>query len=271
MIHPTAVIHPSAQLHPTVRVGAYSVIGEGVQVGRDTTIEPHVVVDGHTEIGERNHIFPGAAIGLEPQDLKYDGAPSGVKIGNDNRIREYVTVNRATRAGETTYIGNENLLMAYAHIAHNCTIEDRVVITNAVELAGHVRVESGARVGGVVGVHQFVHIGELSMVGGMSRIDRDVPPYMLVEGNPSRVRALNQVGLKRAGLVETDDGRAFKVLKKAFRLLYRSQLTLEEALQQLDLLPDTPQLQHLQQFLYCSMQPGRRGPIAGRRRIADGS
>ncbi|MDC0833702.1 acyl-[acyl-carrier-protein]--UDP-N-acetylglucosamine O-acyltransferase [Leptolyngbya valderiana BDU 20041] len=266
MIHPTAVIHPSAQLHPTVRVGAYSVIGERVKVGRDTTIASHVVVGGDTEIGERNHIFPGAAIGLEPQDLKYSGAASGVKIGNDNRIREYVTINRATQAGETTYIGNENLLMAYVHIAHNCTVEDRVVITNAVELAGHVRVEMGARIGGVVGVHQFVHIGQLAMVGGMSRIDRDVPPYMLVEGNPSRVRALNQVGLKRAGLVDAEDGQPFKVLKKAFRILYRSGLTLDESLEQLELLPETPQLHHLREFLRESLTAGRRGPIAGRRR-----
>lgn len=266
MIHPTAVIHPHAQLHPTVRVGAYSAIGKDVKIGQDTVIESHVVLDGVTEIGDRNHIFPGAAIGLEPQDLKYEGAASGVSIGNDNRIREYVTINRATQAGEMTRIGDNNLLMAYVHVAHNCTIEDRVVITNSVELAGHVRVETGARIGGVVGVHQFVEIGRLSMVGGMSRIDRDVPPYMLVEGNPSRVRALNQVGLKRAGLADANGGERFQVLKKAFRLLYRSGLTLEKALGELDLLPETPELQHLRQFLQASRQPGRRGPIAGRRR-----
>ncbi len=266
MIHPTAVIHPQAQLHPSVRVGAYAVIGQQVTVGRDTTIEAHVVIDGATVIGERNHIFPGAAIGLEPQDLKYEGAVSGVSIGNDNRIREYVTINRATQEGEMTCIGNNNLLMAYVHVAHNCTIGNGVVITNAVELAGHVCVESNARIGGVVGVHQFVHIGELSMVGGMSRIDRDVPPYMLVEGNPSRVRALNQVGLKRAGLMEIDGGQAFQALKKAFRLLYRSDLTLESALDRLALLPETPQVQHLQHFLQRSRQPERRGPISGQRR-----
>lgn len=269
MIHPTAVIHPEARLHPSVRVGAYSVIGADVTIGQDTIVESHVVLDGTTTIGDRNHIFPGAAIGLEPQDLKYEGAASGVAIGNDNRIREYVTINRATGAGEMTCIGNDNLLMAYVHIAHNCTIEDRVVITNAVELAGHVRVESGARIGGVVGVHQFVHIGKLAMVGGMSRIDRDVPPYMLVEGNPSRVRALNQVGLKRAGLADVDGGNAFQVLKKAYRLLYRSDLTLDVALDRLELLPGTEEVRHLRQFLQASRRPERRGAIAGRRRESE--
>jgi UDP-N-acetylglucosamine acyltransferase len=265
LIHPTAAIHPGAQLHPTVQVGAYAVIGEKVKVGAGTIIGAHVVLDGKTEIGECNQIFPGAAIGLEPQDLKYDGAPTGVTIGNGNKIREYVTINRATHEGETTLIGNNNLLMAYVHIAHNCTIEDSVIITNAVSLAGHVHIETKAVIGGVLGIHQFVRVGSLAMVGGMSRIDRDVPPYMLVEGNPSRVRSLNQVGLKRAGLAEADQGQVFKTLKKAFRILYRSGFTFNEALEQLELLPDSEQLQHLRRFLQLSQMKGRRGLIPGRR------
>lgn len=235
LIHPTAVIHPGAQLHPTVQVGPYAVIGDLVKVGPETTIGAHVVIEGKTEIGARNQIFPGAAIGLEPQDLKYDGSLSCVQIGNDNRLREYVTVNRATGAGETTTIGNNNLLMAYVHVAHNCEIADGVVIANAVSLAGHVHIESRATIGGVGGIHQFVHIGRLSMIGGVARIVQDVPPYMLIEGNPSRVRTLNSLGLKRAGLTETDRN----YLKKAFRIIYRSGLTLNEALEQLDLFPNT--------------------------------
>ncbi len=269
LIHPTAVIDPGAELHPTVQVGPYAVIGAKVKVGAETIVGAHVILDGRTEIGARNHIFPGAAIGLEPQDLKYDGSLSLVKIGDGNRIREYVTINRATRADEATIIGNDNLLMAYSHVAHNCVLEDQVIITNAVSLAGHVRIESQARIGGVLGIHQFVQIGRMAMVGGMSRIDRDVPPYMLVEGNPSRVRSLNQIGLKRAGVVDHDSGNTFRVLKKAFRILYRSGLTLNQALEQLDLLPDSEPLQHLRQFLQLSQGEGRRGSIPGKRVRAD--
>lgn len=265
LIHPTAVIDPGAELHPTVRVGPYTVIGERVKVGPETVIGAHVVLEGPTEIGARNQIFPGAAIGLEPQDLKYDGSLSQVKIGDGNRIREYVTINRATRAGEATLIGNNNLLMAYAHVAHNCVIEDSVVISNAVALAGHVHIETRATIGGVLGIHQFVHIGKLAMVGGMSRIDRDVPPYMLVEGNPAQVRTLNLVGLKRAGITEAGQGQVFQTLKKAFRILYRSGLTLNQALEQLDLLVDNPDLQHLRSFLQMSQTKGRRGSLPGKR------
>lgn len=269
LIHPTAVIHPGAELHPTVQVGAYAVIGSRVKVGAGTVIAPHVVLDGWTEIGTQNHIFPGASIGTEPQDLKYDGSLTLVKIGNNNLIREYVTINRATRAGEATVVGNGNLLMAYAHVGHNCVIEDQVIIANSVALAGHVHVESMARISGVLGVHQFVHIGQLAMVGGMSRIDRDVPPFMLVEGNPARVRSLNLVGLKRAGLGSHADGRSLSLLKKAFRILYRSGLTLNQSLEQLELLPDDPHLQHLRQFLALSGLSGRRGVIPGRRKQRD--
>lgn len=261
LIHPTAVIHPGAELHPTVQIGAYAVIGDNVKVGADTVIGAHAVLEGPIEIGARNQIFPGAAIGLVPQDRKYNGALTWVKIGDDNQIREYVTINRATGAGEATVIGNGNLLMAYTHVAHNCAIGDSVVIANGVALAGHVHIESKATIGGVLGIHQFVHIGRLAMVGGMSRIDRDVPPYMLIEGNPGRVRCLNLVGLKRAGMTATDLG----LLKKAFHTLYRSHYTVNRALEQLDLLPDNEHLQHLRRFLHLSQMEGRRGSIPGRR------
>ena len=219
LIHPTAVIHPNAQINPTVEVGPYAVIGDQVKIGAQTTIGPHVVIEGPTEIGKNNRIFPSAVIGLEPQDLKYKGVPSGLKIGDGNTIREFVTINRATEADELTEIGNNNLLMAYVHVAHNCVLEDHLVIANAVALAGHVHIESRAVIGGALGVHQFVHIGRNAMLGGMSRIDRDAPPFMMIEGNPSRVRSLNLLGLKRAGLTTEDIG----YLKKA---VYYTHLTL---------------------------------------------
>ena len=270
LIHPTAVIHPDAQLHPTVQVGAYAVIGEEVRIGAGSLVGHHVVLEGRTEIGDRNHIFPGAVIGLEPQDLKYQGALSLVKIGNDNQIREFVTIHRATFAGEVTTIGNGNMLMANVHVGHNCSIEDQVIISNAVALAGHVHIESRARLSGVLGVHQFVHIGRHAMVGGMARIDRDVPPYMTVEGNPSRVRSLNLVGLQRSGLADEHDGQTMQLLKKAFRLVYRSGLTLNEAIEQLELLPENAHLRHLQRFIRQSLMPGRRGLTPGKRARDEG-
>jgi UDP-N-acetylglucosamine acyltransferase len=263
LIHPTAVIHADAELHPTVQVGAYAVIGPKVKIAAGTVVGPHVVIDGETTIGERNQIFSGAVIGSEPQDLKYDGGCNAVEIGDGNQIREYVTINQATHYGEVTRIGNNNLLMAYTHVGHNCYLEDHVIIANSVALAGHVHIESQARISGVLGVHQFVHIGRLAMIGGMARIDRDVPPYVLVEGNPGRVRTLNLVGLKRAGLGDSAQGDVLKVLKKAFRLVYRSGLPLEQALEELSLLPDYEAIAHFQEFLAASKGPGRRGLTPG--------
>ncbi|MDE5093082.1 MAG: acyl-ACP--UDP-N-acetylglucosamine O-acyltransferase, partial [Trichodesmium sp. St11_bin5] len=199
--------------------------------------------------------------GLEPQDLKYAGAPSRVKIGDNNQIREFVTVNRATYAGESTIIGNGNLLMAYVHVAHNCIVEDSVVIANAVSLAGHVKIESKAVIGGVLGIHQFVHVGKMAMVGGMGKVVRDVPPFMLVEGNPCLVRSLNLVGLKRAGVTSAD----LAILKKAFRIFYREDKLFSEALNELQLLSENKYAQELHQFLSMSLGSERRGPMPGKR------
>lgn len=269
------MIHPKAELHETVQVGPHAVIGEHVRIAAHTVVGANVVLDGWMEIGEGNQIFPGAVLGTEPQDLKYNGAPSQVVIGRGNRIREFVTINRATNEGEATLIGDNNLLMAYAHVAHNCVIENQVVITNAVALAGHIHIESQARIGGMVGIHQFTRVGRLAMVGAMSRVDRDVPPYMLAEGHPARIRGLNLVGLRRAKGMEG----SLPVLREAYRLLYRSGLPLEKALQTLrnrdrilsvkgkELLDETGSLQHLLQFLEDSLsQPQRRGPLPVLRR-----
>lgn len=259
LIHPTAIIHPNAELHPTVRVDPYTIIGAEVKIGAKTQVGSHVVIDGRTEIGVENQIFPGAAIGLEPQDLKYQGANSMVQIGDRNKIREYVTINKATAEGEATILGNNNLLMAYSHVAHNCAIADRVIIANGVAMAGHVTIESQAIISGVLGIHQFVHIGRLAMVGGMSRINRDVPPYMLVEGNPAKVRSLNLIGLRRKGLTTTE----IKELKAAFKLLYRDSLPIETAIAKLETIANSSYLQHLKSFLKLSIADGRRGLISG--------
>lgn len=262
MIHPTAIIDKKAELDSTVEVSPFAVIGADVKIGANTKIGANVVISGPMEIGENNHIFAGAALGLDPQDLKYKGAKTWVKIGNNNTFREFVTVNRATSEGEETLIGNDNLLMAYVHVAHNCVIEDRVVIANSVSLAGHVHVESRAVIGGMLGVHQFVHIGKMAMVGGMSRIDRDVPPFMLVEGTPSRVRSLNSIALKRNNISAED----VTLLKKAFRILYHSGYTLSKAIAELELLSPNPYLLHLRNFINSSAnQKDRRGLIPGKK------
>ncbi len=263
-IHPTAVVHPGAELDPTVQVGPYAIIGEQVKIGAGTTVGAHAIVEGPTIIGVGNQIFPGAAIGMESQDLKYKGGETWVKIGDYNRIREYVTINRATGIGEATTIGNHNLLMAYVHVAHNCTIEDNVKIANATSLAGDVYVESEATISGVLGVHQFVRIGRLSMIGGMTRIQRDVPPFTIVEGTPARVRSLNFVGLERSGF----GAEEIAILKKAFRSIYYSHKTILQALDELDLLAEYESVQHLQRFLRASIDGKkdnkRRGPIPGK-------
>lgn len=259
LIHPTAIVHPQAELDSTVQVDPYAIIGKQVKIGANTRVGAHVVIDGCTELGKDNQIFPGAAIGLEPQDLKYKGANSLVKIGDRNKIREYVTINKATEANEATIIGNDNLLMAYSHVAHNCLIADQVIIANSVAMAGHVTIESQAIISGVLGIHQFVHIGKMAMVGGMSRISRDVPPYMLIEGNPARVRSLNLIGLKRKGL----DSSEIKHLKTAFKLLYKEGLPITTAISKLETINNSEYVSHLQAFLAASITNGRRGLISG--------
>jgi UDP-N-acetylglucosamine acyltransferase len=263
-IHPTAVVHPNAELDPTVQVGPYAIIGENVKIGAGSTVGAHAIIEGPTIIGVGNQIFPGAAIGLDSQDLKYKGGETWVKIGDYNRIREYATINRATGSGEATVIGNHNLLMAYVHIAHNCILENNIKIANATSLAGDVYVESDAVISGVLGVHQFVRIGRLSMIGGMTRIQRDVPPYTIVEGTPARVRSLNFVGLDRAGYKPEE----VAILKKAYRSIYNSHKTIREALDELDLFPTYETVEHLQRFLRLSIdgkkENKRRGPIPGK-------
>ena len=260
-IHPQAVVDAKAELAAGVVVGPGAVIGPDVVIGANTWIGPNAVLDGRLCLGRDNRVFPGACLGLEPQDLKYRGAPTEVVIGDGNTIRECVTINRATDEGERTVVGNHNLLMAYCHLGHNCELGNRIVMSNAIQVAGHVIIEDRAVIGGCLGIHQFVQIGTMAMVGGMTRVERDVPPYCLVEGHPGRVRGLNRVGLRRSGLGDRDGGREFKQLQEIWNLVYRSDLVIAEALEQVKDQALLPAASHFCRFLDASIAQGRRGPM----------
>tara|TARA_B100000674_G_scaffold137646_1_gene107306 strand:+ start:179 stop:1030 length:852 start_codon:yes stop_codon:yes gene_type:complete len=229
-IHKYADVSPKAELGIGVSVGSGAVIGPDVIIGPNTLIGPNVIIQGKVKIGSNNKIFPGACIGLEPQDLKYNGDYTDVLIGDNNTFRECVTINRATFKGEKTIVGNQNLLMAYSHLGHNCEIGNSVVIANSVQIAGHVVVEDRAVIGGCLGIHQFVHIGFLAMVGGMTRVDRDVPPYCLAEGHPGRIRGLNKVGIKRKSL-DKENKEEYLQLKRIWNLLFKSEYVISESLE----------------------------------------
>ena len=218
-IHPTAVVAPGAELGTDVEIGPHSVVGSAVVVGNRTRIGPQVVLDGRTRIGEDNLIVGQASLGGPPQDLSYRGEPTELTIGDRNTIREFVTINRGTvKGGGITRIGSDCLLMACCHVAHDCELSDRIIIGNNVLLAGHVKVEEQANVSGGAAAHHFVTIGAYSYVGGMTRIIQDAPPYMILEGHPSRVRGVNVIGLQRGGFSEAE----IEALRQAFRLIWRS-------------------------------------------------
>ena len=259
-IHDFADVSPKAELGECVSVGPGSVIGPEVIVGENTWIGPNVIIEGKVKIGSNNKIFPGACIGLEPQDLKYNGDSTELLIGDNNTFRECVTINRATFEGEKTIVGNQNLLMAYSHLGHNCEIGNNVVIANSVQIAGHVVVEDRAVIGGCLGIHQFVHIGYLAMIGGMTRVDRDVPPYCLAEGHPGRMRGLNKVGIKRKN-IDTVNKEEYLQLKRIWNLLYKSEYVISESLKiarQENLLKPSARLCG---FIERSIGKGRRGPM----------
>lgn len=227
-IHPTAIIHEGAQLHPSVTVGAYSIIGPHVSIGAGTCVGPHCVIEGHTSIGVDNHIFQFASLGAQPQDKKYAGEPTRLAIGNRNTIREFCTFNTGTsQDAGVTRIGDDNWIMAYVHIAHDCVVGNNTILANNATLAGHVHLGDWVILGGLTGVHQFVKIGAHAMAGFASRVAQDVPPFMMIEGNPLAVRGFNLEGLRRRGF----SPERLKAVKQMHRLLYRQGLTLEDAMQ----------------------------------------
>jgi UDP-N-acetylglucosamine acyltransferase len=218
-IHPTAVIHPRAELDPTVEVGPYCVIGDGVRIGAGTVLHNHVTVQGPTRIGRDNAVYPYAVLGAEPQDLKFRGGETTLIIGDRNKIREHATIHRGTEAGgNRTVIGSDCMIMVGVHVAHDCVLEDGVVVANGTMIGGHCLLEEGAVIGGGAGIHHFTTVGALSFVGGMARIVKDVPPYVVVEGNPAEPRKINTTALVRRRWDPADIER----LRDAFRLLFRS-------------------------------------------------
>jgi len=245
-IHPTAIIHQGAQLGADVTVGPYAVISSQAVIGDRCRIGPHVFIDGYTELGADVQILFASALGCPPQDRKYHDEPTRLVIGERSIIHEYVTIHRGSGEGSETRVGDDNMIMAYSHLGHNCQVGSGVTIVNNAAVAGHVTIEDRAVIGGLVGIHQFTRIGKLAMVGGYSRVPQDVPPFMIAEGTPARVRGLNVVGLRRAGMsAETRNS-----LKSAYRLLYRSGLNLSQALDRIaEELEETPELQYLVDFL----------------------
>lgn len=244
-IHPTAIVHPGARIGDGSQVGPYCLVGPDVVLGENCRLHSHVVIDGHTALGRDNQIFPFASIGLQTQDLKWKGGLTKTRIGDGNTFREYVTVNSATGDGEVTEIGSHNHILAYAHLAHNVQVGNRVVISNVGTLAGHVTVGDHAVIGGLAAIHQFCRIGTMAIVGGCSKVVQDVPPYMLADGNPAQTRTINKVGLERNGVSE----EVQLALKQAYKLLFREGMTMSAALIRIEKeLPALPELQHFIAF-----------------------
>lgn len=261
-IHPLAQVSKDAELAPGVWVGPYCVVGAEVAIGSGTRLISHVVIDGRTTIGKENTIFPFSSIGMVPQDLKYHGEASSVVIGDNNTIRESVTIHRGTEGGGmVTRIGDHNLLMAYCHVAHDCHLGSRIIMANAANLAGHIVIEDGAIIGGLSGIHQFVRIGALAMVGGMSGVPKDVPPYVWASGNRAYLYGLNLEGLKRARFSPETISR----LKKSYQILFRSNLPLKDAISKVEeTIPSTPEIGHLLEFVRRS----ERGVITAPKKTA---
>jgi UDP-N-acetylglucosamine acyltransferase len=248
-IHATAIIAEGARIGDGVKIGPYSVIGPDVEICAGADIRAHVVIDGCTRIGEGCAVFPFASIGSQTQDLKFRGGKSRVTIGARTTLREYVTVNSGTHEGEYTEVGEGCHIMAYCHVAHACKVGNGVIMANGATLAGDVLVEDQAVIGGLSGVHQFCKIGRMCMVGGLTKVVKDLPPFMMVDGNPAAVRGLNLVGLERRGVSEGDR----KMLKEAYRFLYRSNLTTQDALARITAeLGTSDVLSHLVGFISSS-------------------
>lgn len=247
-IHPSAVVHPGAKIGDDCQIGPFCFIGESVVLGRGCKLHSHIVIDGHTTLGERNEIFPFASIGLKTQDLKWKGGITRVEIGSDNTFRENVTVHSATSDGNATRIGSHNHILAYSHIAHDCQLGNHIIMSNAATLGGHVIVEDHAVIS-ISAVHQFCRVGKLSMIGGCSKVVQDVPPFMLADGNPAETRTINKIGLERHGISD----EAITALRQAYKILFREGLTISNAVVRIENeLPRLPEIQYLVEFVRTS-------------------
>lgn len=246
-IDPRAVIDPAAELDEDVSVGPFAIIGPGVKIGRGSRIGPHTVISGPTTIGAGNRIFQFASIGEDPQDRKYAGEETRLEIGDRNQIREFTTIHRGTaQDAVVTRIGSDNLLMAYTHVAHDCQLGDHVILANAASLGGHVLVQDYAILGGFTIVHQFSHIGAHSFCAMGSVVNRDVPPFVTVSGHPAKPHGINSEGLRRQNFSDA----AIRQIKRAYKLLYKSQLKLDEAVQAVrELAKEYPEAGLLSEFV----------------------
>jgi UDP-N-acetylglucosamine acyltransferase len=248
-IHPSAVVDPGAELGRDVEIGPFSVIGPHVRIGDGTVVKSHVVIEGRTVVGAGCLLFPFCSLGQQTQDLKFKGGSTFVSIGDRTTIREYVTVNSGTADGEWTKVGSGCLIMATCHVAHGSDVGDGVIMANGASLAGHVTVEPMAVIGGMSGVHQFCRIGSMAMIGGMTKITQDLPPYLIADGNPGLIHGVNMVALQRRQVSED----AQKAVKAAFKILYRSGLTTTEALARIEAeVQPLPQVEHLVRFVRSS-------------------
>jgi len=252
-IHPTAIIAPNVEIDEETYIGPFCIIKEGAHIKKGTKLVSNVIIEGNTEIGENCIIYPFTSIGLPPQDLKYKEEKTGVKIGNNNIIREYITIHRASVGGDgITVIGDNNFLMAYVHIAHDCKIGSHIIMANVATLAGHVVVEDYAVIGGLVAVHQFTRIGAYAMVGGFSGVGQDIPPYVIASGARAKLFGLNTIGLKRHGFADS----TINELKKAYKILFREKRALKDAIKKIqEDLPYTDEIKHLIEFI----QKNKRG------------
>ncbi|RZB36179.1 MAG: UDP-N-acetylglucosamine acyltransferase [Desulfobacteraceae bacterium Eth-SRB2] len=253
MIHATAIVDSKAELDANVEVGPYSIIRQNVSIGAGTVIGPHVIIEPYVNIGQDCHIFQYAAIGAPPQSLKFKGEKSDVKIGRGTIIREFVTIHRGTEfGGGLTEVGEENFLMAYTHIAHDCITGKKVIFANNATLAGHIIVGDNATIGGLVAIHQFVRIGNYAYVGGKSAVVKDIPPYVIASGDRAKLHGLNSVGLKRYGFSQ----ETLSLLKKAYRIIFRIGITLNEAIERVKAeVEQVPEVVNLIDFIKSS----RRG------------
>lgn len=258
-IHQTAIVHPEAQLASDVQVGPYSIIGANVSIDSGTVVGPHCVIDGHTRIGKNNNFYRFCSIGGVPQDKKYAGEPTRLEIGDGNTIREYVTINTGTvQDVGVTRLGNDNWIMAYVHIAHDCQLGSHIIMANSVQLAGHIHIGDWAIIGGLSAVHQFVRIGAHSMVGGTSSIRQDIPPYVIGAGDPFRPVGINSEGLGRRGFTPEQISQ----VKEAYKLLYRRNLNVEQALQQMqDLQAQHPESADALGLMVEFLQSSTRGIV----------
>ena len=248
-IHATAIVHPEAQIPESASVGPYSIIGPGVTIGERVTIGSHVLIERDTSVGDDTQIFKGAVLGTDPQDLTYAGEETTLAVGSRTTIREYATLNRGTIDSGTTVVGDDCLIMAYAHVSHDSRVGNHVILANSVNMGGHVIVEDWAIVGGVTAIHQFVRIGCHSFVGGGSRLPQDVVPYVMVAGSPCAAFGLNIVGLRRRGFQRA----AIRQIREAYRLVYQSELNVSQALDQLEARDDLrPEVEHMVSFIRAS-------------------